>query len=179
MPSGVLRQRRHRGARLGWVARLRILEIRSGQMRPVNGFAAAVIEAATGLAVPVSTTHVIAATVIGRGSTRQFSAVRWAVARSIILAWSVTFPFCGLPGAGFYKRVRLVIESRLGPALLPTNTATGHGLAVGTARSPRVPSQLKHSVTAQSEPIRPAPRSHYPARPTGRASDHGIACSGH
>lgn len=97
----------------GWRV-VRTLGIRIVQMRPVNGFAAesaaaAVIEAATRLAVPVSTTHVITSTIMGQGSTRRFSAVRWGVVRSIVLAWFVTFPFCGLLGAGFYKLLRLVI----------------------------------------------------------------------
>jgi PiT family inorganic phosphate transporter len=97
----------------GWRV-VRTLGVRIVQMRPVNGFAAesaaaAVIEAATRLAVPVSTTHVITATIMGQGSTRRFSAVRWGVVRGIVVAWLVTFPFCGLLGAGLYKLLRLAL----------------------------------------------------------------------
>ena len=42
---------------------------------------------ATGLGVPVSTTHTITGAIIGVGSTRRLSAVRWGVAQQVIVAW--------------------------------------------------------------------------------------------
>ena len=98
----------------GWRV-VRTLGIKIVQMRPVHGFsaesaAAAVIEAATRLGVPVSTTHVITSTIMGQGATRRFSAVRWGVVRGIVVAWLATFPFCGLAGAGIYR----VLEFFLG-----------------------------------------------------------------
>ena len=82
-------------------------------MRPVHGFAAegsaaTVIEVATRIGVPVSTTHVITSCILGMGSTRRLSAVRWGVARGIVYAWVLTFPVCGLLGAALYQAVKLV-----------------------------------------------------------------------
>lgn len=51
---------------------------------------------ATGLGVPVSTTHTITGAIIGVGAARRVSAVRWGVARGIVFAWIVTMPMAGL-----------------------------------------------------------------------------------
>ena len=85
-------------------------------MRPVHGFAAesaaaTVIEVATRIGIPVSTTHVITSTILGMGSTRRLSAVRWGVARGIVYAWVLTFPICGVLGAGLYLLVNLATKS--------------------------------------------------------------------
>ena len=42
--------------------------------------------------IPVSTTHVIAGSIMGVGSTKRLSAVRWGLVRKIILTWVVTIP---------------------------------------------------------------------------------------
>jgi len=47
---------------------------------------------ATGLGVPVSTTHTITGSIIGVGSVRKLSAVRWGVAGNIVIAWILTIP---------------------------------------------------------------------------------------
>ena len=57
---------------------------------------------ATGLGVPVSTTHTITGAVIGVGAARRTSAVRWIVARGIVVAWILTMPAAALIGALFY-----------------------------------------------------------------------------
>ena len=57
---------------------------------------------ATHFGVPVSTTHTITGSIIGVGAARRASAVRWNVARGIVLAWFVTIPACAAMGAGFY-----------------------------------------------------------------------------
>jgi inorganic phosphate transporter, PiT family len=67
------------------------------RLQPVGGFAAETAGAvslftATGLGVPVSTTHTITGAIIGVGSTRRLSAVRWGVARQIVWAWVLTIP---------------------------------------------------------------------------------------
>ena len=54
---------------------------------------------ATGLGVPVSTTHTITGAVVGVGAARRTRAVRWAVANDIVVAWAVTIPAAGLVGA--------------------------------------------------------------------------------
>jgi inorganic phosphate transporter, PiT family len=68
-------------------------------LRPVHGSvaettAAAIIEAASNLGIPVSTTQSINGSVMGVGATRRLSAVRWGVARNIVMTWLVTFPAC-------------------------------------------------------------------------------------
>jgi len=92
---------------------IRTLGVRIITMRPVHGFAAesaaaAVIETASRIGIPVSTTHVITSTILGMGSTRRLSAVRWGVARGIVYAWILTFPVCGLLGAGLFEVVSLI-----------------------------------------------------------------------
>jgi PiT family inorganic phosphate transporter len=70
-------------------------------LRPIHGFAAetaaaTVIEAASRLGVPVSTTHTISSAILGVGSTRRLSAVRWGIAGQILMGWVFTIPGCFL-----------------------------------------------------------------------------------
>jgi PiT family inorganic phosphate transporter len=58
---------------------------------------------ATYLGIPVSTTHTITGAIIGVGASRRTSAVRWNVARGIVVAWVVTIPAAALMGALFFK----------------------------------------------------------------------------
>jgi PiT family inorganic phosphate transporter len=67
------------------------------RLQPVGGFAAETAGAislftATYLGVPVSTTHTITGAIVGVGSTRRMSAVRWGVAGKIVWAWVLTIP---------------------------------------------------------------------------------------
>ena len=67
------------------------------KLRPVDGFAAESAGAialftATHFGIPVSTTHTITGAIIGVGTTRGTSAVRWGVAGGIVIAWIVTIP---------------------------------------------------------------------------------------
>jgi PiT family inorganic phosphate transporter len=69
------------------------------KLQPVHGFAAetsatAIILGASSLGLPVSTTHVITTCIMGVGATKRLSAVRWGVARKIVLAWIFTLPMC-------------------------------------------------------------------------------------
>jgi inorganic phosphate transporter, PiT family len=57
---------------------------------------------ATYLGVPVSTTHTITGAIVGVGSARRVSAVRWNVATNIVYAWVITMPAAGLMAAIFY-----------------------------------------------------------------------------
>jgi PiT family inorganic phosphate transporter len=80
----------------GWRI-IRTLGSRIARLEPVDGFAAQtmaalVIQAATQLAVPVSTTHVVSGSVMGAGATRRLAAVRWGTARNILVAWVLTIP---------------------------------------------------------------------------------------
>jgi len=83
----------------GWRV-IRTVGIRITALRPVHGFAAtssaaAVIEIASALGIPVSTTHCMSSSIMGVGTTKRLSAVRWGVAGNIVLAWVLTFPICG------------------------------------------------------------------------------------
>ena len=67
------------------------------KLRPVGGFAAesagsVALFMATHFGIPVSTTHTITGAIIGVGTTRGSSAVRWGVAGNIVVAWIVTIP---------------------------------------------------------------------------------------
>jgi PiT family inorganic phosphate transporter len=67
------------------------------KLRPVGGFAAEsagsiALFMATYFSIPVSTTHTITGAIIGVGTTRGTSAVRWGVAGNIVIAWIVTIP---------------------------------------------------------------------------------------
>src|SRR6201996_3235065 len=55
----------------------------------------------TAMGIPVSTTHTITGAIIGVGVARRTSAVRWTVAKDIMVAWIVTMPAAGLIGAMF------------------------------------------------------------------------------
>lgn len=66
-------------------------------LKPVGGFCAetsgaVMLFVATGFGVPVSTTHTITGSIIGVGSVRKLSAVRWGVAGDIVWAWILTIP---------------------------------------------------------------------------------------
>ena len=78
------------------------------RLQPVGGFAAETAGAislftATAMGVPVSTTHTITGAIIGVGSTRRMSAVRWGIAGRIVWAWVLTIPASALIAAlAFY-----------------------------------------------------------------------------
>ncbi len=54
---------------------------------------------ATGLGIPVSTTHTITGAIVGVGSAHKLSAVRWGVAGGIVWAWVLTIPCSALIAA--------------------------------------------------------------------------------
>jgi inorganic phosphate transporter, PiT family len=77
------------------------------QLKPIQGFCAETGGAitlfiATGLGVPVSTTHTITGAIVGVGAARRAAAVRWSVAQRIVVAWVVTLPAAGVIGAATY-----------------------------------------------------------------------------
>ena len=77
------------------------------KLQPVGGFAAETSAAisiliATQTGVPVSTTHAITGAIVGVGSTRRLSAVRWGVAGQIVWAWILTIPMAFGIGALTY-----------------------------------------------------------------------------
>lgn len=77
------------------------------KLKPVGGFCAETGGAitlfiATAMGVPVSTTHTITGAIVGVGSVRNASAVRWGVAGNIVLAWIFTIPATAFVAAVFY-----------------------------------------------------------------------------
>jgi PiT family inorganic phosphate transporter len=89
----------------GWRV-IKTIGFKVTNLQPVHGFAAnlsaaGVIELASHFGIPVSTTHCAAASIMGIGSTRRFSAVRWGVAGNIVAAWLLTFPICAALGYFF------------------------------------------------------------------------------
>ena len=73
------------------------------KLQPVHGFAAEttaalIIYGASTYGVPVSTTHVIATSIMGVGATKRFSAVKWGLVGRIVWAWVLTLPVTGLLG---------------------------------------------------------------------------------
>jgi PiT family inorganic phosphate transporter len=84
------------------------------KLQPVGGFAAETAGAislftATHLGVPVSTTHTITGAIIGVGSIKRLSAVRWGVAGRIVWAWVLTIPISAAIAAVVYKLVAATI----------------------------------------------------------------------
>jgi PiT family inorganic phosphate transporter len=80
----------------GWRI-VKTMGMRITKLKPVSGFCASASGAvtlflATGLGVPVSTTHTITGSIVGVGSVQKLSAVRWGVAGSIVWAWILTIP---------------------------------------------------------------------------------------
>ena len=90
----------------GW----RIIETMGTRITKLNqhqGFSAStggsiMLFAASYLGIPVSTTHTITGCVIGAGSARRASAVRWGIARNVMIAWIITIPASAIVAALFY-----------------------------------------------------------------------------
>jgi len=86
----------------GWRI-IRTVGFKITRLEPVNGFAAEssgalAILLASRFGIPLSTTHCINMSIMGVGATRRFSAVRWGVARNIVMTWIITFPVCAALG---------------------------------------------------------------------------------
>jgi len=95
----------------GWRV-IRTLGMRLTHLRPIHGFsaeasAASVIWANSILGLPISTTHVISAAVMGVGASRRLSAVRWGIGLYIMAAWVLTIPACALPSLSMTKLLAL------------------------------------------------------------------------
>ncbi|HEX5545120.1 MAG TPA: inorganic phosphate transporter, partial [Nitrospira sp.] len=90
----------------GWRI-IRTLGIKMVKLEPVHGFcaetaAASVLLFTAHFGLPVSTTHTITSAILGVGSTKRLSAVRWGVTSKIFSAWVFTLPGAALLGAGVY-----------------------------------------------------------------------------
>ncbi|HEY2510883.1 MAG TPA: inorganic phosphate transporter [Polyangiaceae bacterium] len=95
----------------GWRI-VRTMGMKITKLQPVGGFCAETSGAltlflATALGIPVSTTHTITGAIVGVGSVRQLTAVRWGVAQRIVWAWVLT-----VPGAAAMSALAHVILAR-------------------------------------------------------------------
>lgn len=83
------------------------------KLQPVGGFCAETAGALTLFAnthfgIPVSTTHTITGAIVGVGSVKRFSAVKWGVAGRIVWAWILTIPMSALIAAISYEIIKLI-----------------------------------------------------------------------
>lgn len=82
---------------------IRTMGLKMTSLNPSSGFAAeasaaTIIEIASHLGIPVSTTHCVSTAIMGVGATRRLSAVRWSLAGNIVRTWILTFPGCAILG---------------------------------------------------------------------------------
>jgi inorganic phosphate transporter, PiT family len=101
------------GTALGGWRIVRTMGLRVVELRPIDGFAAetaaaTVIEVASRLGIPVSTTQVISSSILGVGATRSLSAVRWGIAGRIVSAWVITIPACLVLAWVVYRVLRFI-----------------------------------------------------------------------
>jgi PiT family inorganic phosphate transporter len=88
------------GTALGGWRIIKTLGVRLVHLKPIHGFAAeasaaTLIEIASRIGLPLSTTHVISSTIMGVGASKRLSAVRWGIGGNIVVAWILTIPSCG------------------------------------------------------------------------------------
>jgi len=98
----------------GWRI-MRTLGRRIIHLDPARGFAAEAVSAsvlyvaALGFHAPISTTHTISSAIMGVGATKRLSAVRWGVARSMVVAWVLTLPAAAAMAALLYLVLNAVL----------------------------------------------------------------------
>jgi PiT family inorganic phosphate transporter len=105
----------------------RIIKMDSAQGFSSQAAGAAVILVSSHFGYPLSTTQVISGGIMGAGAAKSVSAVRWGVARNIVVAWVLTLPMAALAGAGAYGVVQLFGDGALGPLVM---TVIGIGALV-------------------------------------------------
>lgn len=95
----------------GWRI-VKTMGMRITALKPIGGFSAEAAASITLLGsaaagIPVSTTHTITGAIVGVGSTKRASAVRWGVATRIVWAWLLTIPMAAIIAAGTYHLITL------------------------------------------------------------------------
>ena len=85
----------------------RITKLSQHQGFSASAAGSIVLFGASALGVPVSTTHTITGAIIGAGTARRASSVRWGVAGNVVIAWIVTIPASAAVGALFYAATLL------------------------------------------------------------------------
>jgi len=111
------------------------------RLQPVHGFAAEtvaamVIQSASHLGIPLSTTHVISTSIMGVGASKRFGAVKWGIVNRILWAWIATLPTTAIVGfcvqscllpfdvPGGRQQVRIDPPAQVAPAVPPETRAT-------------------------------------------------------
>jgi PiT family inorganic phosphate transporter len=97
----------------GWRI-IRTIGMRITDLDPVQGFAAeisgaTVIQVASQIGIPISTTHAITSSILGVGASRRLSAVRWGVTLQIFTSWLLTVPVTVGLGALYLVILRAVL----------------------------------------------------------------------
>jgi PiT family inorganic phosphate transporter len=100
------------GTAAGGCRIIRTMGQRIVHLEPIHGFAAettaaTIIETASRLGFPLSTTHVISSCILGVGAAQRLSAVRWGVAFNIVRAWVFTLPVTAFLGYLTFKVLNL------------------------------------------------------------------------
>ena len=97
----------------GWRI-VKTMGINITKLRPFDGFSAETSGASVLLitalfGIPVSTTHVISGSIMGVGSVKRYSGVRWQIARRIVWAWVLTIPISAIIAGLSYFAIRIVL----------------------------------------------------------------------
>ncbi len=104
------------GTMAGGVRIIKTMGTKIIDLKPVDGFAAetsaaVTILAASHLGMPVSTTHVLSGAIMGVGSSRRVSAVRWGTTARIMWAWVLTIPVSAAVAWTCYQLLRLALAA--------------------------------------------------------------------
>ena len=97
----------------GWRI-VKTMAFRLTNLKPYQGFCAetgggAILTSMAWLGIPVSTTHAISGAIMGAGSTKRLSAVRWGLGRRIVYAWIITIPASAGLAAASLLLIRAII----------------------------------------------------------------------
>ena len=98
----------------GWKI-IKTMGTKLAKLQPIDGFAAetgaaSIIEIASKLGFPLSTTHVISSSILGVGATRHAGRVQWSVAGNMITAWIITIPICATLAAAYSLPLGLLVR---------------------------------------------------------------------
>jgi PiT family inorganic phosphate transporter len=104
------------GTMAGGVRIIKTMGTKIIELKPIDGFAAetsaaVTILAASHLGMPVSTTHVLSGAIMGVGSSRRVSAVRWGVTVRVMWAWVLTIPVSAAVAWAGYHFLHLALAS--------------------------------------------------------------------
>ena len=104
------------GTFLGGKRVIKTMGVKITKLKPIHGFCAESSGTLTIIlcslcGIPVSTTHVIAGSIVGVGLTKRTTAVRWYIARNIIWAWILTIPVSAFIGAITYFFINIYLKS--------------------------------------------------------------------